>query len=231
MTHRSPPSPLAYAWLLALPIACGDPGEPATTDTAPTSTGASTTDAPGTTSTTGGPADPTTTTDLTSTDASAGETTGTGDPDPPATTSGGTTTGGLEELPPTDSADALELWLAAGSYKTWAAESKVHASTGPHGGNVRTYVNAPLVQSLSDVSPEHPQGAATVKELYSGGMDTIVGYAVMVKVAPVSGAAGEGWYWYERLDQNVYADGTGVGLCSDCHGAGVDNILTPFPLQ
>lgn len=227
MTHRSPPSPLAYAWLLALPIACGDPGEPATTDTAPTSTGASTTDAPGTTSTTGGPADPTTTTDLTSTDASAGETTGTGDP---ATTSGGTTTGGLEELPPTDSADALELWLAAGSYKTWAAESKVHASTGPHGGNVRTYVNAPLVQSLSDASPEHPQGAATVKELYSGG-DTIVGYAVMVKVAPVSGAGGEGWYWYERLDQNVYADGTGVGLCSDCHAAGVDNILTPFPLQ
>ena len=57
------------------------------------------------------------------------------------------------------------------------------------------------------------------------------GYAVMVKVAPDAGPNGEGWYWYERLGQTVYADGTAVGLCSGCHMPGKDNILTPFPLQ
>lgn len=233
MLHRAPFRLLTSALLLTSPLAgCGDDGDatggaasttdPATTDPA---TGGSTTSATGDPPTTG-PG----TTDV-------DDTTGPGTSDPSSTgpqttgTGGDDTTGsGVEDLPPTDSADALELWLAAGSYREWAGESKVHMSTGPHGGNVRTYVNAPLVQSLEGQSPMHPQGAATVKELYGASQDTIIGYAVMVKVAPDS-QGGDGWYWYERINATVYADGTGVGLCSGCHSGGVDYFLTPFPLQ
>jgi hypothetical protein len=165
-------------------------------------------------------------------------TTSTGDapsttaPDPTAsgpTTSDASTTG-LDELPPTDGAEQLEQWLGAGAYKRWPAESQIHPSAGPHGGNVRTFVNAALEQSLAEQAATHPQGAASVKELYGGGTDTRIGYAVMVKLAPDS-AGGDGWYWYERLGATVYADGTGVGLCTGCHGGGADYVLTPHPLQ
>jgi hypothetical protein len=118
----------------------------------------------------------------------------------------------------------------AGAYKRWPAESQIHPSAGPHGGNVRTFVNAALEQSLAEQAATHPQGAASVKELYGGGTDTRIGYAVMVKLAPDS-AGGDGWYWYERLGATVYADGTGVGLCTGCHGGGADYVLTPHPLQ
>ncbi len=242
-----PLRPHGYASLLALVLAaCAEPGDDTTTSASattavsdPGSTGAGpgdpTTGAPDTTggvttdATTGaGP----TTADTSSTSASTGEPQTTGPATTGDSTSGdGTTGGGVDELPPTNSADLLEVWLAEGSYKSWAAESKVHSSAGPHGGNVRTYVNAALFQSLTDNNAMHPEGAAVVKELYGGGIDTPTGYAVMVKVAPDAGPNGEGWYWYERLGQTVYADGTAVGLCSGCHKPGKDNILTPFPLQ
>lgn len=147
------------------------------------------------------------------------------------TSTGDATTGAAEEeLPPIESAELLEAWLAAGAYKQWAVESQVHASTGPHGGNVRTYVNAIALGSLAAQQTEHPQDAALVKELYGGGVDTVIGYAVMRKTAPLS-EGGANWYWYERVDANVYADGLDVALCSGCHGAGADYILTPYPLQ
>ena len=158
-----------------------------------------------------------------------GETTTTGTTTGDSTT-GDSTTGAVEELPPIDSAEQLEAWLAGGAYKQWAAESQVHASTGPHGGNVRTYVNAIALGSLASQQSEHPQDAAVVKELYGGGVDTLIGYAVMRKTAPLS-EGGANWYWYERIDANVYADGLDVGLCSGCHGGGADYILTPYPLQ
>lgn len=227
--------------VLALPLclsACGivydDTSGP--TSDQPNTTEPNTTDATGTTAevgSTGGATDETAgsstaTTDDATTAPTTGQPTGT---DPTTgETSDGTTGGAVEQLPPIDSAEVLEAWLAGGSYKSWAGESKVHMSTGPHGGNVRTYVNEALFQSLSDMSPMHAQGAATVKELYGDSMDAIIGYAVMVKVAPDS-QNGDGWYWYERLDQTVYADGTGVGLCTGCHVGGADYVLTPFPLQ
>lgn len=152
------------------------------------------------------------------------------EPTTTSATSDASTTDDLDALPPTDSAEQLEQWLVAGAYKGWLAESQIHASAGPHGGNVRTFVNAALAQSLADEAATHPQGAATVKELYGGGTDTIIGWAVMVKLAPDS-AGGDGWYWYERLDATVYADDTGVGLCTGCHGGGADYVLTPYPLQ
>ncbi len=187
-------------------------GDPTTTQT-DVSAGSST----GESATTGASA--TTTGETTTTGTTTGE-----------TTTGETTTGAVEELPPIDSAEQLEAWLAGGAYKQWAAESQVHASTGPHGGNVRTYVNAIALGSLASQQSEHPQDAAVVKELYGGGVDTLIGYAVMRKTAPLS-EGGANWYWYERIDANVYADGLDVGLCSGCHGGGADYILTPYPLQ
>jgi hypothetical protein len=174
----------------------------------------------------GSSGEPTTGTTTASTGGpTTGDTSSTGDGG-----STGDTSGAPNQLPPIESAEVLEKWLSEGSYKGWLNESKVHMSTGPHGGNVRTYVNDDLYVSLSNMSPMHPEGAATVKELYGGGVDEIIGYAVMVKVAPDS-MGGDGWYWYERLDQTTYADGTGVGLCSGCHVGGADYVLTPFPLQ
>lgn len=230
MNPRLSPALVALALSLA---ACGG-ASGGTDSTGVDSTGvdtdAPTTDAPTTGDTTapetGGSAtgDPSSTTGDATSDA-------TGDATGPSETTAETSTGAVEqELPPTDSADALEAWLARGSYKTWAAESTVHPSAGPHGGNVRTYVNDVLLGSLAAAGASHPQGAATVKELYGGGVDAITGYAVMVKLAPDS-QAGDGWYWYERLDGTTYADGTGVGLCTGCHEGGADYVLTPYPLQ
>lgn len=189
-------------------------GDDSTSDTPPTTTGAPTTGA----STTGAP-----TTDPTTGDDPSGSTTAT-------TLTTGDDTGAVEELPPTESAEILEAWLAGGAYKSWAVESKVHGGAGPHGGNVRTYVNAIALASLAADNAEHPQDSATVKELYGNSVDTIIGYAVGLKTAPTS-EGGATWYWYERLNGTTYADGLGVGLCTGCHGGGADYILTPYPLQ
>lgn len=75
----------------------------------------------------------------------------------------------------------------------------------------------------------HPEGAAAVKELWGQG-DAIIGWAVEIKVQPESDG-GNGWYWYELINGTEYGPALGLGLCSGCHGAGVDNVLVPFPLQ
>ena len=234
------------ALVLAAPLtACGDGGTDSTSGaTEPATTGGTDTSGPATTTgdpvSTGAPdptttSNPTTATDpTTTTDASTADpTTATTDPgttgDPSAGESTGDT-GAAQELPPIESAEVLEAWLADGSYKTWAAESSVHPSTGPHGGNVRTFVNAVALASLAADNAEHPKDSATVKELYGGGVDEIIGYAVSLKTAPESQGGGT-WYWYERVNANIYADGLGVGLCTGCHGGGADYILTPYPLQ
>jgi hypothetical protein len=132
---------------------------------------------------------------------------------------------------PTEPA-ALQAWLAARTYQGWQAESAPHPSEGPHGGKVRTFVNAELAGSLA-AATDHPAGAAAVKELYGDG-DAVTGWAVEVKLAADS-ADGEGWYWYETFttDPGGTADYQGVGLdlCTDCHVAGEDYVLSRFPLQ
>lgn len=132
-----------------------------------------------------------------------------------------------DEPPPPTNGGALLPWLEAGNYAQWAAESGVHPSAGPHGGDVRTFVNASLFASLEAGAAEHDVDAAVVKELYDG--DTVEGWAVMVKVA--AGEGGDGWYWYEIVGSSVYADGLGESLCTGCHSEAVDFVRTPFPLQ
>lgn len=139
-----------------------------------------------------------------------------------------TDSGGPTATPPPTEAGALVPWLQAGMYLDWAAESGVHPSAGPHFGGVRTFVDAALFGSLQAGDPEHPVGAAAVKELYGDG-DQIRGWAVLVKVA--LGAGGDGWYWFEVYDDDVLAEGTGLAGCTGCHGSGNDFVRSPFPLQ
>ena len=131
-------------------------------------------------------------------------------------------------LPPTEVA-ALRAWLAAGSYRGWAAETAPHASAGPHGGAVRTFLNPALFASLDAGDAEHPAGAAAVKELYFSG-EQVRGFAVMVKVQATSDR-GRGWYWFEDFGSGEPYSGVGLGICTGCHSAGRDFVRIPFPLQ
>ncbi len=145
---------------------------------------------------------------------------------------GGAGAGGAPEPPVPATKDELFAFLKAGSYKGFAGESKVHASTGPH-SNVRTYLNAPLVASLQAGSSSHPQGSAAIKELYSG--NQLIGWAVDVKTAADS-QNGAGWYWYEVFSttdgSSPIISNAGPNFCSNCHkNGGSDFVLTPFPLQ
>jgi hypothetical protein len=127
------------------------------------------------------------------------------------------------QVPPQGAA-ALSAWLATGAYRAWACEPAPHAARPPgaHGMN-RICSNAALSATASGA---FPVGAATVKELYSGGQ--VTGYAVGRKLAAAGGAAS--WYWYERIGASTVADGVAVRLCSDCHAtAAQDFIFTRVP--
>ena len=128
---------------------------------------------------------------------------------------------------PTRSAE-LAAYISAETYTTFNAESAAHDSAGPHFGNVRTFINDVLFDSLETGNAEHPVCSASVKELY-GDDDTLGGHTVAVKVA--NGSGGDAWYWYELYEGSDFADGTGVSLCTGCHSGGTDFVLTPFPLQ
>jgi hypothetical protein len=132
---------------------------------------------------------------------------------------------------PTEPA-ALQQWLAAGNYSAWQSESKTHPSEGPHGGHVRTFLNPELASSLA-AATDHPAGAASVKELYGDGT-TVTGWAVSIKLAPDS-ADGDNWFWYEVFTTSPTGtadyQGAGLDLCTDCHVAGEDYVLIPFPLR
>ncbi len=133
------------------------------------------------------------------------------------------------QAPPVVGAE-LRLWLESGEYSGWVAESATHQSTGPHFGFVRTFVNNVLLQSLRVGGPEHPEGAAAVKELYGSTEGDVVGYSVMVKIQSES-AGGDGWYWYELYDGSTFADSAGNSTCTGCHASGADFFRSPIPFQ
>ena len=135
--------------------------------------------------------------------------------------------GDMSQTPPTGH-DAVAGWLASGEYKRWHCEAAPHEarSPSPHGTN-RICSN----DLLSQAGPgEYPVGAAAVKELY-GGDGHVAGYAVSRHTK--AGAAGDAWYWYERVPldsaaphdaKGVVADGAGDAgpsktICVGCHGA------------
>jgi hypothetical protein len=214
--------------VLAGVLACGCAAaddDPAASEGESTAQGESSDDAPAEDDTVEPPLESSDGSDDLESDAEGG---GSDDSSDDATSSSDDDSGGepVDQLPPTDSA-ALLPWLEDGSYLAWDRESAIHPSAGPHGGDVRTYVNAALVASLASGAASHPVDAAVVKELYDDA--EVVGFAVMVKVAP--GTGGDTWYWYEIVGSSTYADGVDESLCWGCHEAGADQVLTPFPLQ
>lgn len=127
------------------------------------------------------------------------------------------------ETPPTD-AEALLAWLGKGEYLDWEAEAAIHDSTGPHFGMVRTFANGGAAQKSG---AQFPVGTAFVKELYGKSAGDVLGWSVMVRTTDASG--GGAWWWYERYGDSVYAASQGAGLCTGCHSAGQDLVLTPYP--
>jgi hypothetical protein len=150
------------------------------------------------------------------------------DPAPsPGAGPGATTADGV----PLDAA-ALHEYLRGGAYRSWIGESAPHPSTGPHGGKVRTYLSPGLWDSLQ-AGRAHPVDATAIKELYGSG-NSVTGWAVGIKLAGDSDG-GKAWYWYEVFSTQAGASpafaGRGLALCSNCHRAGRDYVLTPVPLQ
>ena len=135
------------------------------------------------------------------------------------------TGGGAADVP---TGPALVDFLEGGEYLGFAAESAAHPSAGPHFGNVRTFVNPTLAESLANGATSHPAGAAAVKELYGNGTE-VLGWSVWVKLEEDS-AGGAGIYWYELYDGSLYADGPGESLCTGCHSSGVDFYRGTVPL-
>lgn len=126
-----------------------------------------------------------------------------------------------DQRPPTGR-EALEAWLAEGSYLAWHCEPDEHAARPPGAhGATRICSNDTLSGATSG---DFPPGSASVKELYDRVGGAIIGYALAVKLE--AGAGGDGWYWYERMDTTLYADGTGVALCTGCH-VGADSSFAP----
>lgn len=140
------------------------------------------------------------------------------------------------QVVPADSAK-LFAYLQSGAYKAFTAqETQRHPSAGPHtrvGLDVRVYMNDALNQSLAADAAEHPAGSAVVKEMYSAKGD-LQGWAVAVKTAAASDD-GKGWYWYEVKsttdNRRPVAAANGVTLCSGCHTAGRDFVLSNYPLE
>jgi hypothetical protein len=134
------------------------------------------------------------------------------------------------ELPPRRKAPLLA-WLEAFEYRgTYVAEPAVHASMAAHGANVRTYYSPGLAEDLRAERTPFRKGAAMVKELYFSGTEDVVGWSVMRKLRNRSGSTGRGWLFYETLDgtnDSVFY-GRGKALCTGCHAAGTDFLLSPF---
>ncbi|HVJ92125.1 MAG TPA: hypothetical protein VM580_20130 [Labilithrix sp.] len=148
--------------------------------------------------------------------------------------SGGSSSGGeVVNGIPTDPA-GLNAWLQTRAYQAWPQESAPRPYTrgaGGHSGDVRTYLNPTLDESMQSSNEEHPKGSAAVKEFLSGGK--LTGWAAYVKTEDSSNG-GKGWYWYEVFDVTPGSrsiGGQGSGICTGCHSAGRDFVRVPYPLQ
>lgn len=137
-----------------------------------------------------------------------------------------------DELPPTSGEADLAPWLATGAYKNWSCEPAPHAASGASGHSKNRICSNAKIANHDPANGAWPVGAASVKELYDG--DRITGYAVARKVS--EGADAAAWYWYERDDGTLYADGLGTEnapktLCGDCHTRATDFVYTAVPAR
>ena len=91
--------------------------------------------------------------------------------------------------------------------------------------DARTQVRA-LAEDLAAGRLPFRRGAAMVKELFPDGPERPAGWAVMVKIRRRSGTGGRGWLFYETARPPLF--GRGLPVCTGCHGAGVDFLLSAF---
>lgn len=120
------------------------------------------------------------------------------------------------------SPSALTAFAKSKAYEAWRAEPAKHASEGPH-GQVRTFVNDVLYESMKAGNTTHPPGSVTVKELFGKEGDAITGHAINVKNE--SGT----WFFYEGFTSSDYEEpyhyeGTS-NFCAGCHNGGTDYVL------
>lgn len=125
---------------------------------------------------------------------------------------------------------ALRRWLQNQTYKsTYLPEPTVRESFTAHGSFVRSWYSPTLTEDLKNGRKVFRKGAAMVKELYGSDPTTVVGYSVMRKVERRAGRDGKGWLFYEKAP---FIGGTffgrGLPVCTGCHRAGTDYLLTPF---
>jgi hypothetical protein len=136
----------------------------------------------------------------------------------------------LEQTVPTDP-DELHAWLRDGSYLDWEAESRV--LPGEHGGGRRIFLHDATAVSLDDFAGTHVVGAAAVRELYEGDLETLRGWAALVKIDGSGG--GDGWFFYETFDlddpDHWSVAEPGASGCVSCHRAGSDFVQSTYPLQ
>lgn len=121
-------------------------------------------------------------------------------------------------------------WLQEFNYRGrgWTPMTELRA-TGEHGGE-RLYFNDVLAASWRAGAQEHPLGSAAVRELWSGDLMTLKGFALMHKTG-ASGDVGEGWFWFEVFGTTADARPTvaeaGARGCVGCHSHAVDFVHSP----
>ena len=76
------------------------------------------------------------------------------------------------------------------------------------------YIYASEIARGLDVFELTPTKNLTQNELYDAN-GALRGYAVSRKL----GASKSDWYWFERYGSSIYADGTNVSLCANCHAS------------
>lgn len=124
--------------------------------------------------------------------------------------------------PPPADPEALDAWLEAECHRNWPAEAAIHPAGMAPGGS-RVFANPTLADSLAANHASHPIGAAAVRELYAEDLQTLTGYAVMIKVAA---DPADGWFWFERFlaqPKPSVAARSAPG-CTGCHASEADFV-------
>jgi hypothetical protein len=139
--------------------------------------------------------------------------------------------GGIPESAPPRSRKKLLAWLEGGSWReSYLAEPTIHDSSGPHGGNVRSWYSPVLVEDLREGRSRYRKGAAMVKELFGRSTTDVEGWSVMVKTKNARPRTPSAWVFYETFSRDGRGAffGRGLPLCVNCHRDGPDFLQSPF---
>ncbi len=122
----------------------------------------------------------------------------------------------------TTSEEEITKFFIDQTFVSWFGHSEVQtpqSSSSPH-GDMKTFINPALQESMNDFDESHPVGSIAAKELYLSNSSEVSGYLYAEKIS--EGTAANTWLWYEDLnlseDNGVEVYGRGVANCSGCHG-------------